>query len=108
VNTAFNVRLPTGSDVVVVEAAPPLTVTGLPMSVVPFSNCTDPAAGDEVEGVTLTAALSCTDAPAVAWVVGLVVSVVVVATWTSNGVLPDDALSPFPPDVASGVKTAYS
>ena len=45
--TAWSEWVPTGSGVVVTAVATPdVTVTGLPMSVVPSSNCTVPAAAD--------------------------------------------------------------
>ena len=43
VNTALSEWVPTGS-VVVMEAVPPVTVTGLPMRVTPSWNCTLPTA----------------------------------------------------------------
>ena len=45
VNTALRLSVPMGS-VDVCGAVPPLTVTGLPMSVVPTSNWTVPGAAD--------------------------------------------------------------
>jgi len=73
VKTAWSVRFPTGSEVVVVEAVPPLTVTGLPMGVVPFSNCTVPVAA-----VGVTVAVSRTEAPWNTGPLGTVCTVVVV------------------------------
>ncbi len=73
VKTAFNVRLPTGRVDVLIEAVPPLTATGAPMVVEPFSNCTVPVAADGV-----TVALSWTDVPNAAEVGGLVANEVVV------------------------------
>ena len=65
-----------GNVVVAADVAVPLlTVTALPKGVVPFMNCTDPAA---VEGVT--DAVNVTDVPAVVGLAGLAVRVVVVAT----------------------------
>ena len=46
--TAVKLSVPTGSDEVWVSAVPPLTVTGLPMSVVPTLNWTVPGAADGV------------------------------------------------------------
>ena len=87
VKTAFNVRLPTGRVAVVTDAAPPLTATGAPMSVDPFSNCTEPVAADGV-----MVAFSWTDVPNVVGLVGVAVNEVVVGVWTTNKVLPADAL----------------
>ena len=50
--------MPTGRATVVVWAIPPLTVTGLPMSVVPASNCTVPVAA-----LGVTVAVSVIDVP---------------------------------------------
>jgi hypothetical protein len=49
VNTALSEWVPTG-NVVVIDAVPPVTVTGLPMGVAPSLNCTLPTAdaGDTV------------------------------------------------------------
>ena len=52
---AVSASVPTGRALVEVEAAPPLTVTGPPMGVVPTSNWTVPATPD------VTAALRVTD-----------------------------------------------
>jgi hypothetical protein len=49
------VRLPTGRAAVEVCALPETTVTGLPMGVEPFSNCTVPAA---VEGLMVAVSIS--------------------------------------------------
>ena len=59
--TAFTESVPTGRDVVDVDAAPLVTVAGLPISVgvpVPYSNWTVPVAADG-----LTVALSVTEVP---------------------------------------------
>ncbi len=53
--------MPTGSAVVVSEAAPPLTVWGLPTGEPPLSNCTVPERVPE--SVELTVALSVTEVP---------------------------------------------
>ena len=84
--TAFSVRLPTGRVEVVIEAVPPLTATGAPMAVEPFSNWTVPVAADGV-----TVALSWTDVPDVTGLDGTVARAVVVeAPVTLNGVDPDE------------------
>ena len=46
VKTALKLSVPTGRVDVWVSAVPPLTVTGLPMSVVPTLNWTVPGAAD--------------------------------------------------------------
>ncbi len=86
VKTAFNVRVPTGRVDVLIEAVPPLTATGAPMAVEPFSNWTVPVAADGV-----IVALSWTDVPDVTGLDGMVVRTVVVeAPVTLNGVDPDE------------------
>jgi len=58
VNAAVSESVPTGKVVVAVEAVPPVTVTGLPMGVLPTSNWTVPVA---LDGVTV--ALNETEVP---------------------------------------------
>lgn len=74
-NTAVIEFVAVGNVVVAADVAVPLlTVTALPSAVVPFMNCTEPAA---VDGVT--DAVNITDVPAVVGLAGFAVSVVVVA-----------------------------
>jgi hypothetical protein len=75
VKTAVIACVAVDRPVVAADVADPLaTVTALPRAVVPSMNCTEPAA-DEGE----TAAVNVTDVPAVVGLVGLAVTVVVVA-----------------------------
>ena len=53
--------LPTGNAVVVSDAAPPVTVWGLPTGSPPLSNCTVPAMVPET--VEVTVALKSTELP---------------------------------------------
>ena len=46
--TALSTSTPAGSVLVAIVALPPLTATGLPMSVAPTLNCTLPVAADGV------------------------------------------------------------
>ena len=73
VNTALRLSVPTGRAVVDVAATPPVTVTGVPMSVVPTENCTVPVAA-----LGLTVAVKVTDVPPGWGLVGEAVSPVVV------------------------------
>ena len=69
--TAFRVSVPTGRVDVDVEATPPVTVTGVPMSVVPTENCTVPVAA-----LGLTVAFKVTDVPYCWGLAGVAVSAV--------------------------------
>jgi hypothetical protein len=81
---AVSASVPTGRALVEVEAAPPLTVTGPPMGVVPTSNCTVPATPD------VTAALRVTDVSNGWGLDCVVVRVVVVGPVTVNEMVSDD------------------
>jgi hypothetical protein len=78
VNTAESESEPTGSADVTREAAPELTVWGLPMSVAPLRNCTVPVMVPATPDVTV--AFNVTEVPKVVGLAGDgVCSVVVVA-----------------------------
>ena len=70
--TALSGRCRPGGVAVVVWAIPPVTVTGVPMSVVPTSNCTVPVA------VGVTVAFRVTEVPNTWGLAGVAVSTVVV------------------------------
>ena len=53
-NTALSESVPTGRVDVTAVATPEVTVTGLPMSVVPTSNCTVPLAAGLTVAVSVT------------------------------------------------------
>ena len=74
----------------VVDAVPPLTVTGLPIGAVPFRNCTVPVAFDGD-----TAAFNWTEVPNAWGLAGVVVSavVVIVVGKTRDHVLPVTRMS---------------
>ena len=72
-NTACSVCAPAVNELVLVDAVPPESVTGDPMSVKPSLNWTEPAA----EG--LTVASSVTDVPVSCGPDGVTLKVVVVA-----------------------------
>ena len=60
---------PTGNAVVVSDAAPPVTVWGLPTGEPPLSNCTEPVMVPETPDVTV--AFSVTEVPKVTGLAGL-------------------------------------
>ncbi len=86
VKTALKLSVPTGNVDVWTWAVPPLTVTGVPMSVVPTSNWTEPVADD---GATVAVRVSWV--PNSCGLAGEAVNVVVVGTpVTVNDAVPVD------------------
>jgi hypothetical protein len=84
VKTALRVSVPTGRVEVWTWATPELTVTGLPIGVEPFSNCTVPVAA-----AGLTVAVSVSLVPESCGLAGEAASVVVVgAAVTVKVVVP--------------------
>ena len=79
VKTAFSVCAPTASAASVVDAVPPLTVTGEPMLVAPSKNCTVP------EAVGLTVAVKVRFVPTCCGLLGLTPRVVVVEVKLTAG-----------------------
>jgi hypothetical protein len=75
VNTALSASVPAGRADVEIEATPPLTFWGLPISLPPCSNCTVPVASG---GVTVAVRVS--EVPASCGLVGAADKVVDVAT----------------------------